>query len=1242
MAALLAYVCTLVVIPIFLVVDKFTGGYLVDLLYSPVPLVRSISWVPATIFYLGVIYAAAWVASRMVLRRVRVLDDMDATSSRASQFAALDRAIRWDYGQWPVYLNVVVIAVSLVTLPALVTHLVSPVVWTLVALLAPTISGFLREREQAPEPSISRLVTEPDNQPELLSLNEVVAYLRSHRQYRGHLRAAMQIPARSPLAHSNAYTNDWERHFQDGTLMRAVLSSLGITGPENLYPHQRDALTRLLDDRPEANRSHLVLATGPGSGRHITLFLAMLNRVLRHGSNVLVITPNEQILKREYERFRELAEQTDWHYALHEMRLDPTYRRGIPDPPPEIVFCSLETLHSMMLKDTRPWTEFFSGLELTIAYDIDQYTSIVGANAAQVFRRLRLVVDTGGGSIQFATTARPAANLEAFTTALFGIDPGTDQVHRYAVDSSARPEQTFGVWLPPLDRYGRGEFPGQGVARMRRQSVSAAAIELASALLTLPDYRLLIHCYDRGRIDIERLSNDIDGEVGTSLPEQRLRITTEEAELSGRQAHYDGMIILGTPEHVAEIERLCGQLGGDRRGGLVLVLGTHSPTALRMIRSFQISRSIDRSDGAARTQLTINPRHADVIAKHLSCAILETRLRRSQIADTFGQSGIQRADALVADGQATWQDVVADRAAFGHQDFVLIPEQTDLDVTYERCRLDTIGAEHLLAVRSEASGLPVRWIDGNRETMELFEHRMLQVGPQPLVLTRSLGSDDLVARVPNGPLPAEVSPRYRYQASLSPNDSAGHVLPSRIGNGATFTLMRKSIQISQELLGTRQFNANVAHVYPDTRGKMSSICADAVVLTSDSSGAPMDLPVAHTLSHALTVALAATLPASMQPTDTRVIAVPGLEGLTVSPTVLLFDTVDGGAGLADGLLSSMHGLLRDAYRVLATCPCQAGCQACIDAGTCTQCDDDGSCAASLDKRGTLLFLGHLLGDTARAVTGRTPEQLDLMRYVGVNDPNDLVAVREQVFQFGLSPLLDLTEERAEIAPIRFMTQTEAAQTDADLAGFYNVATQEVAVRPDVEEQLVGVIAHEYAHDWQLRASHSGIQNMHPSLADPSIVPYNGRLFVEGFAQWAELRALDGYGFKQDVDHITFRFYDEYGEGFQIIKAVEDEHGIDGIMRLMHAPMTSSNAYALMAASNTRDRVITKLRLLEGGEIELPPSDVVSMPDISTTAFDISSENDADAASADIDSGDEEEPIVEYETEEVVANDSDSA
>ncbi|HAX26193.1 MAG TPA: hypothetical protein DEU95_14975 [Chloroflexi bacterium] len=1231
MAALLAYVCTLVVIPLFLAMDRLAGGYLIDMLYSPVPIIRNISWVPATIFYLVVIYAGAWAAFTVLLRGVRELDDLDASPRRASGLVRLDRTIRWDYGQWPVYLSLIVIIVSLVTLPAMVTHLVSPVVWTLVALLAPTIISVRREREPAPIMSTSRPVAQKVAKPDSLPLNEVTQHLRNHKRYRGQLRAAMHLPARASLTYADAYAHILERHFQDGTLMRAVLASLGITGTEQLYPHQRDALAQLLDDDEGSPTSHLILATGPGSGRHMTLFLATLERALRRGSNVLVVTPNEQILKREYERFRELADQTDWHYALHEMRLDASYRRGIPDPPPEIVFCSLDTLHGVMLKDTRPWGEFFAGLDLVITYDIDHYTSIVGANAAQVFRRLRLVTAAAGGKLQFTATARPAANLEAFATALFGIDPSVDHVHRYAVDGSARPEQTFGVWLPPLDRYGEAGVGGHAVARVRRQSALAAAVELASVLVSLTDdYRLLVHCYDRGRVDAEWLSNEIDRAVGMSLPEQRLRVTTEEAELSGRQAHYDGLIILGTPEHVSEIERLCGQLGGERRGGLALVLGTHSPAALHMIRSFHTSGSIDFLDTRARTQLTINTRHADVVAKHLACAVHETRMRRSQIVETFGLPGVQAADALVANGFAAWQDVVADRSVFGYQDSVLILGQTDPDVIYEHCRLDTIGADGLIPVRSDNGGFPVRWIDSNRETTELFEHRVIQTGAQPLVLVRSRTSNDLVAQIPNSRLPVDVLPHYRYQMRLAPDEQPADMLPSRIGNGDAFVIQRKSIVVWQELLGTRQPDEIATHFYPDARGKASSIVADAIVFTADRAGMSLDLRVAHTLAHALAVALRAVLPATMQPTDVRVLAVPAVDGLTEAPAVLLFDTVDGGAGLADGLLSIMHDLLRDTYRVLVTCPCQVGCPACTNIGICAQCDDGGSCVPLLDKRGALIYLGRLLGDTGRSVAGRTPEQLDSMRYVAVTDPNDLVAVREQVFQLGLSPLLNLTDERADIAPIRFVTQAEAEQVDAELDGFYNILTREVAVRPNVEEHLVGVIAHEYAHDWLLRTNEQGVPNVHPSLLDSAVVPYKGHLFVEGFAQWAELRVLDAYGFKQDVDEIGFRFYDEYGEGFQIIKAVEDQQGIDGILRLMRSPMTRDTLNALMAASNTRDRVIAKWRLLEGGEIQLPPSDVISDPGVGTgtDAYRILSNAETEHAPTDKNDNDNDTELVD--------------
>src|SRR5690606_23218392 len=137
----------------------------------------------------------------------------------------------------------------------------------------------------------------------------------------------------------------------------------------------------------------------------------------------------------------------------------------------------------------------------------------------------------------------------------------------------------------------------------------------------------------------------------------------------------------------------------------------------------------------------------------------------------------------------------------------------------------------------------------------------------------------------------------------------------------------------------------------------------------------------------------------------------------------------------------------DAYRVLANCPCQNGCPACIEDPGCTNWGDDGTCDSRMDKRGTLLYLGAMLGQSAYRIAGMAPEQLDRVRYHAVTDVNDLIAIRERVLEFGLMPLLGQNADPLNRASVRFMTRTEHERFDQGALGFYSVERNEVAVQP---------------------------------------------------------------------------------------------------------------------------------------------------------------------------------------------------
>ena len=75
------------------------------------------------------------------------------------------------------------------------------------------------------------------------------------------------------------------------------------------------------------------------------------------------------------------------------------------------------------------------------------------------------------------------------------------------------------------------------------------------------------------------------------------------------------------------------------------------------------------------------------------------------------------------------------------------------------------------------------------------------------------------------------------------------------------------------------------------------------------------------------------------------------------PTILIFDEIEGGAGLAEVLFTSFHRLAAEAVKLVSDCPCENGCPSCIYSPRC------GSHNRPLDKEGAIRALRLLVEET---------------------------------------------------------------------------------------------------------------------------------------------------------------------------------------------------------------------------------------------------------------------------------------
>jgi DEAD/DEAH box helicase domain-containing protein len=77
---------------------------------------------------------------------------------------------------------------------------------------------------------------------------------------------------------------------------------------------------------------------------------------------------------------------------------------------------------------------------------------------------------------------------------------------------------------------------------------------------------------------------------------------------------------------------------------------------------------------------------------------------------------------------------------------------------------------------------------------------------------------------------------------------------------------------------------------------------------------------------------------------------------TGKSTIFIYDGYPGGVGLARGGYGRVENLLRETRELLADCPCESGCPACVQSPHCGNANDP------LDKELALSLLDYLLGD----------------------------------------------------------------------------------------------------------------------------------------------------------------------------------------------------------------------------------------------------------------------------------------
>ncbi|MDO8336570.1 MAG: hypothetical protein Q7T74_07410, partial [Candidatus Saccharibacteria bacterium] len=273
----------------------------------------------------------------------------------------------------------------------------------------------------------------------------------------------------------------------------------------------------------------------------------------------------------------------------------------------------------------------------------------------------------------------------------------------------------------------------------------------------------------------------------------------------------------------------------------------------------------------------------------------------------------------------------------------------------------------------------------------------------------------------------------------------------------------------------------------------------------------------------------------------------------------IIDLAVGGNG-ASSLLFEKHPvliqMLRAGGQMLLDCPCEGGLASASTANT-SYLQDTG-CPRCMRVAGDVIVVDL---DIRQDLYGQVSKQQTLQwllsnkhlpgsgeihiqeKYKGIDDAHRITgdddASRKGCIKLVRRILRDrLGLEINDCHVASFGWKSEADKT----LGTYESATNMISLVRGLREWFtLDVLAHELFHNYQWRCDQ--VFN-HRILGESGEAkpPFNGKLFVEGSASWAESHIVDALAIRSSLTTANLREGDEYAAGFQLFKYIEENCG----------------------------------------------------------------------------------------------------
>jgi DEAD/DEAH box helicase domain-containing protein len=762
---------------------------------------------------------------------------------------------------------------------------------------------------------------------------------------------------------------------QDGRLVREAAEGPGrarlVDAPEALHPEVRQALARmgiehLYSHQDEALRAAwagpAIFTTGTASGKSMCFNLPTLDVLCRDArARALYLYPTKALAQ---DQARALAA-----FGLSK-RVRPAIYDG--DTPREaraqirkganVVLTNPDMLHVGILPNHAAWADLFANLAVVVIDEAHVYRGVFGSHVANVLRRLRRIAAAYGTEPRFllasATIANPVELAERLT--------GLEDVQLIDEDGSPAPQRRIAVWNPPLTDRALGtrrsalaeaaevlaQLVGEG-ARAICFMKSRKGVEVLSRLVkqqlqdSHPELAELVAPYRAGYTPQQR--RELEGRLVRG--ELRAVITTDALELGIDIGELDAAVVVTFPGTVASLRQMWGRAGRRGRGLAVYVAGEDA------LDQFFCRHPEDFLDRAVEAAI-LDHESPLIYRGHLLCAAHEGPLS-SPDAEFLGPRWEAHAELLQSAGSLRRRPSAGGRgpghgeqASEGLSAGIYVPRRPD---GYPAAGVSLRSASpETFAIVDVSSGELL----GSTEAARA--HATVHGGAIYMHLGRSYEVRELDLERRRA-LVAPFEGDWYTQPKQQTDTEIVRLLDRRETLGVTLSFGEVSVTDTVLAYQRRRLSDHAPVDLVGLELAPTSFPTQALWFELDAEELAEAIPLEVLLGalHATEHAQIAVLPliAMCDRWDIGGLST-NFHPQTGTPTIFLYDGHPGGIGIARTAYTRFEELCGDARRLIAECPCAAGCPSCVQSPKC------GNLNEPLHKAGALALLERLLAAAA--------------------------------------------------------------------------------------------------------------------------------------------------------------------------------------------------------------------------------------------------------------------------------------